>query len=363
MRERQKSRSPKISGMVYDNVIVDNGWMDAKSYARPTTITDVAAAAGVSPMTVSRVLNGRGGAGEETRQRVIEAAQSLNYRPNAFAKSLKNDRSNTVGIVVPDIVNPFFPEIIRGAELVARPAGYTLLCCNVVEDPDREAEVLGMLLDKRVDGVIICSARLDEKRLMEAIEPHRAVVLVNRSATKRAAGTIEVDYRAGVEAIVTRLIEQGRRNFAFAAGPASSHGGRRRREGVEAALSRHGLLLKLDAPCTPDIEGGTAIAGRIAALATEIDAVICYNDLIALGLMKELMAAGVAVPGKVAIAGCDDIPAASLVSPPLTTLRVAKQDLGEMAMRMLLDRIAGRNAQQRIVIEPDLMLRATTPSD
>ena len=161
--------------------------MDTKPALRSPTITDVAEAAGVSPMTVSRVLNGRGGAGEETRRRVLEAARALSYRPNAFAKSLKNDRSNTVGIVVPDIVNPFFPEIIRGAELVARPAGYTLLSCNVVEDPEREEEVLGMLLDKRVDGLIICSAHLDDERLLRAIAPHRAVVLINRAAAKRHA--------------------------------------------------------------------------------------------------------------------------------------------------------------------------------
>lgn len=346
-----------------DNVIVNDAEMIIKPTPRSATITDVAAAAGVSPMTVSRVLNGRDGAGEETRQRVIEAAHALNYRPNAFAKSLKNDRSNTVGIVVPDIVNPFFPEIIRGAELAARPAGYTLLSCNVVEDPEREAEVLDTLLDKRVDGVIICSARLDDERLMRAIEPHRAVVLINRSLPKRAVGTIEVDYRIGVEAIVTRLIGQGRRRFAFAAGPANSHGGRRRRDGLEAVLSRHGLSLALDMPCTPDLQGGIDVAARVVPLAAEIDVVLCYNDLIALGLMKQLEAAGVAVPHQVAIVGCDDIPAASLVSPPLTTLRIAKQDLGEMAMRMLLDRIAGRNAQQRIIIEPDVMLRATTPSD
>lgn len=335
--------------------------MDMKPAMRPPTITDVATAAGVSPMTVSRVLNGRGGAGEETRQRVLDVAQALNYRPNAFAQSLKNDRSNTVGIVVPDIVNPFFPEIIRGAELVARPAGYTLLSCNVIEDPEREEEVLGTLLDKRVDGVIICSARLDDERLLRAIAPHRAVVLINRSAAKRHAGTIEVDYRSGVEAAVAQLVAQGRRRFGFAAGLASSHGGRKRREGIEAALARHGLSLAFDLPCTPDIQGGAEIAARLLPEAGQLDAIICYNDLIALGLMKPLERAGVKVPDDIAIVGCDDIPAASLVSPALTTLRIAKQDLGEMAMRMLLDRIAGRNAQQGIVIEPDLIWRATTP--
>ena len=235
--------------------------MDVKNQTRSVTITDVAEAARVSPMTVSRVLNGRGGASEETRQRVLETAVALNYRPNAFAKNLRNDRSKIVAIVVPDIVNPFFPEIIRGAELAARPAGYTLLTCNIVEDPAREEEVLRTLLEKRVDGVILCSARLDEKRLAQAIDGHRAVVLINRVLSKRAAGSIEIDYRAGVDAIVEQLIAQGRSRFAYASGPATSYGGHKRRLGLDAALARHGLTLEVEIPSTPDLAGGIE-AGR-----------------------------------------------------------------------------------------------------
>ena len=311
-------------------------------------------------MTVSRVLNGQEGAGIETRQRVLDVVRQLDYRPNSFAKNLRNDRSMTVGVLVPDIVNPFFPEIIRGAELAARPAGYTLLTCNVVEDPAREEEVLGMLREKRVDGVIICSSRLEQKRLVRALEGHRAVVIVNRTVPKRIAGTIEIDYRKGMEALVEGLIASGRRRFGFAAGLSSSHSGLRRREGLQAVLARHGLGLVLDVPGTPDLAGGSQAGLAILDRISELDAVVCYNDLIAVGAMGVLRNAGIGVPDQVAITGCDDIMVAALVTPTLTTLRVEKQELGQLAMRMLLDRIENRNAQHSILIEPDIIQRASS---
>ncbi|MBS7741953.1 MAG: LacI family DNA-binding transcriptional regulator [Chelatococcus sp.] len=327
---------------------------------RPVTIIDVASAAGVSPMTVSRVLNSRGGASAETRARVLEIAGALNYRPNSFAKNLRIDRSKVVGIVVPDIANPFFPEIIRGAELAARPAGYTLLTSNVVEDPAREEEVIGTLLERRVDGIILCSARLEEKRLLRAIDGHRAVVLINRVVPRRIAGTIEIDYASGVETLVEKLIAQGRSRFAFASGLSTSYGGQKRRGGLDRALARHNLALVTEVSSSPDLAGGTEVGRALLPHRGEIDALICYNDLIAIGAMSVMKDKGIAVPEEIAVTGCDDIPVAALVSPALTTLRVAKQDLGELAMRMLLDRIEERNTQHGILIEPDLIARQTT---
>ena len=327
---------------------------------RPATLADVAARAGVSPMTVSRVINDRGGASEETRQRVIGAVDALNYRPNTFAKALKSNRSDTVAIVVPDIVNPFFPEIIRGAELTARPAGYTLLSCNIVEDPRREEQVLDTLLERRVNGVIICSARLEQGALIRAVRRHRAAVLINRSAPKSIAGTIEVDYRAGVAAAVDALVAERRRHLVYLAGPANSYGGGQRRLGLRDGLSAHGLCLAAELPVSPDLAGGAAAAKRLLNSGVRFDAVVCYNDLIALGLMGGFRESGVSIPDDVAIVGCDDILPASLVSPPLSTLRVEKEKLGAAAMSMLIDRMEHRSVRRGIVVEPELVLRGTT---
>ena len=156
--------------------------------------------------------------------------------------------------------------------------------------------MLGILLDKRVDGLIICSARLDDERLLRAIAPHRAVVLINRAAAKRHAATIEVDYCGGVEAVVTQLSALDRRRLGFAAGPAALQGGRKRREGIEAALARHGLSLFFDLPCTPDRQGGAEIAARLLPEVAQVDTMICYNDLVALGLMKPLEPVRIKVP-------------------------------------------------------------------
>lgn len=331
-----------------------------KPLPRGATLTDVAAAAGVSTMTASRVMNGRGGASADTRTRVLAAAASLNYRPNSFARGLKGDRSYTVGIVVPDIGNPFFPEIIKGAELAARARGFTLLTCNVVEDPEREAEVLATLLERRVDGVIVCSARLEDKRLQQAIEPHRAAVLINRPMPRRIAGTIEIDFRTGLATATRQLIARGRRRIAYIGGPAASYSGRMRRAGIVDALAERGLDLAAEETTTPDLDGGIAAARRLSEGGTVIDALICYNDLIAIGAMSVIREAGLAVPRDVAILGCDDILPARLVNPPLSTVRVAKQDLGDAAMRMLIDRIEGRSLQHSIVIEPELIERGTT---
>jgi LacI family transcriptional regulator len=327
---------------------------------RGATLSDVAAAAGVSAMTASRVMNGRGGASEETKARVLAAATTLAYRPNTFARGLKGDRSFTVGIVVPDIGNPFFPEIIKGAELAARARGFTLLTCNVVEDPEREAEVLATLLDHRVDGVIVCSARLDDKRLQQAIEPHRAAVLINRPMSRRIAGTIEIDFRTGLAAATRLLIGRGRRRIAYIGGLATSYSGRMRRAGIIDALTEQGLELTLEEATTPNLEGGVAAARRLSETGTQIDAIICYNDLVAIGAMSVVHERGLAVPGDIAILGCDDILPARLVNPPLSTMHVAKQDLGDAAMRMLIDRIEGRSLQQSITIEPELIERGTT---
>jgi LacI family transcriptional regulator len=326
---------------------------------RGATLSDVAAAAGVSTMTASRVMNGRGGASEETKARVLAAATTLSYRPNSFARGLKGDRSFTVGIVVPDIGNPFFPEIIKGAELAARARGFTLLTCNVVEDPEREAEVLATLLDRRVDGVIVCSARLEDKRLQEAIEPHRAAVLINRPMSRRIAGTIEIDFRTGLAAATRLLIDRGRRRIAYIGGLATSHSGRMRRAGIVDALTEHGLDLALEEATTPNLEGGVDAARRLLERGAGIDAVICYNDLVAIGAMSVIHEKGFVIPRDIAVLGCDDILPARLVNPPLSTMHVAKQDLGDAAMRMLIDRIEGRNLQQSITIEPELIERGT----
>lgn len=324
------------------------------------TIAEVARAAGVSPMTVSRVLNGRGGASAETSERVLSAANQLNYRPNPFARGLRSDRSKTIGFLVPDITNPFFPEIIRGAEDAANAAGYNLLLSNVVENSKREAELIDAFLIHRVDGIIVCSPRLPDSALHKALAPHRAAVLINREAPKDVAGTIMTDYEYGASQAINHLMERGRRNIAIIAGPRNSYGGKCRLLGIGKTLAEHGMKAPEPVYCDPTVAGGRAAAERLLAATPGLDALVCYNDLNAIGAMQACRAAGIAVPHEMALVGFDDIPIAELMSPALTTLRVHKREMGEAAVRLLLSRMITKNKQHGVVIEPELMVRETT---
>ncbi|MGL5113768.1 MAG: LacI family DNA-binding transcriptional regulator [Beijerinckiaceae bacterium] len=325
--------------------------------SNPATLHDVASAAGVSPMTVSRVLNGVAGASAATRIRVSAVAERLGYRPNALAKGLKARVSNTIALLVPDIANPFFPEIIRGAEDQARTEGNTLLLCNVGEDQAREAELLGMLEGKRVDGVIICSARLPDEALYALIRRHGAAVLVNREAPHALAGTVRVNYHAGAAKAAAHLAGRGRRKVGIIAGPAAYRSSMARIEGATEALAAAGLVPAGIWHATPDVDGGrTAVEGDRAAFAA-LDALVCYNDLVAVGAMTGLKALRRRIPEDVAVVGFDDIQLASLMSPALTSVRVDKYAIGRAAMRMLLDRRAGVGIQHGIVVEPELVVR------
>lgn len=323
------------------------------------TIIDVAEAAGVSAMTVSRVLNGVAGASAATRAKVMREVERLGYRPNALAKGLKERSSGTVAMLVPDITNPFFPEIIRGAEDLAQAEGYSLLLCNVVENPEREAELLGMLEGKRVDGVIVCSARLPDQTLFAKIQRHGAAVLVNRQAPHALAGTIQIDYRSGARRAVEHLLARGRRRIGLIAGPATSRGGAERIEGARMALAEAGLAMAGLWYCSPDVEGGRAVLSAHAGAIGALDAVICYNDLVAAGVLLSARAQNLPVPDALAVIGFDDIPLAGMLTPALTSIRVDKYAIGRAAMRMLLDRRAGQGVQHGIVVEPQIVVRAS----
>lgn len=332
---------------------------EAKRNGR-VTIGDVARAAGVSSMTVSRVLNGRGGASAETSERIVSVARELNYHPNPFARGLRSDRSKTIGLIVPDITNPFFPEIIRGAEMVANEAGYNLFLCNVVESAEREAELIDTLSHHRVDGIVVCSARLPDSALHGALRAHRAAVLINREAPSSVAGTVMTNYQSGAAQAVEHLLARGRRHIAVIAGPHQSFGGRHRLVGIRKTLATQGLEALSIVHCEPTVAGGRKVAELLFEELPEIDALVCYNDLNAIGAMEICRERAIRIPQQVALVGFDDIPIAAMLSPALTTLRVHKREMGDVAMRLLLDRIAGRNRQHSIVVEPELVVRETS---
>ena len=189
------------------------------------SIADVAREAGVSRQTVSRALNNKGEISSATLQRVREVIDRLDYRPSSIARGLATHHTRTIGLVVPDIANPFFADISRGADDLAHAAGYSLLLCNSVEDQDREADLLRILEQHAVDGVVLCSSRLSESALVELVRRHDAVVLINH--TIAGSDSVCVDDARGAGLVVQHLMRSGRRRIALVAGPRSSFSSRR----------------------------------------------------------------------------------------------------------------------------------------
>ena len=328
------------------------------------TIADVARAAGVSLQTVSRAINNKGEISDDTRQRVLETSQRLGYRPSMLARGLVTRTTLTIGLVVPDIANPFFSEIARGAEDAAHAAGYSLLLGNSTENPAREADVLRTLEEKCVDGIVLCSSRLQQAELAALMDRLPTLVLINRPAPNNNAGVIAVDDEAGAEDGTRHLLRGGRRAVGFLAGPRGSHSAQERARGYACALANAGIAYDAtrSLPCQPYFEGGREAMQMLLAAHPETDAVFCYNDLVAVGALQACAAAGRRVPEDVAVVGCDDILLAALVTPALTTLGVDKREVGAAATRLLLERIKCCTTEcQEVMFRPALIVRASAP--
>ncbi|MCX6032482.1 MAG: LacI family DNA-binding transcriptional regulator [Chloroflexi bacterium] len=333
--------------------------------SRRVNIADVAREAGVSSQTVSRALNNKSEISAETRVRVLAVVERLGFRPSTLARGLVTQKTATLGLVVPDIANPFFSEIARGAEDAAHEAGYSLLLCNTVEDPSREIEVLHTLEAQRVDGIILCSSRLAEEDLSAMMAKLPTVILVNRVLSGDDLRSVCIDDEAGARCAAQHLLDSGHRAIAFLAGPPASYSGLNRARGYQRALSEAGIPADpdLSLACDPHLEGGYNAARQLLSHRPDTDAFLCYNDLVAVGALQACAAAGRRVPEDVAVVGFDDIRLAGLVTPPLTTLRSDKRTLGAEAVRLLLRVMAGCPAScESIVLQPELIVRASAPA-
>lgn len=295
-------------------------------------------------MTVSRVVNQKGETSEATRNRVESAIATLGYRPNRLARALSLQETRTLGMVVPDISNPFFAELIRGAEDEAWERGYSLIIGSTVENNERETRTLELLEERHVDGVIVCSSRLPDAQLFGLLAQHRSALLFNRVLNRAApgalVGTLRVDDAHGAMRAVHHLLSRGRLQIGMVAGPAASHSRRRREHGYRTALETTGNEVSASriVTCSPDEAGGFGATQALLTAHPELGGLLCYNDLVAVGALQACAALGVRVPDDVAVVGCDDVRLASLVTPALTTLRVDKQALGRRAVTLLLDR-------------------------
>jgi len=330
------------------------------------TMADVAREAGVSLMTVSRVVNNKGEVSEPTRRRILEVIERLGYRPSGIARSLATSRTGIIGLIVPDISNPFFADLAKGVEKVAYAEGYNVFLCSTEENPQRELDVLESLAEYRVDGVLTCSSRLDEKHLVDSLGFFYSAVLVNRDLENEApsVGVVMVDDVHGGKIATAHLIDGGRKKVAFLAGPQTSHSGRRRFEGYKAALAEAGLPYTPDlvVHCDSNVEGGYEATKSLLSTHPEVDAIFCYNDLVAVGALRACSELGAGVPDDIGIVGFDDIMLAGLVTPSLTTCRIQREEVGRKAAEMLLEQMGGCSGKcETAVFTPELVIRSSAP--
>ena len=336
------------------------------SLAGPATLRDVARLAGVHPGTVSRALNPqtRSLVNERTARRVLDAAQELGYRPNPIARGLRTNRSHTIGVLVPDLMNPLFAAVVRGIEDGLRDGGYTPLIANTDNDAERERVAYEAMRARQVDGFIAATARRDHWLLEERVDSGPKVVLVNRRVDSDAIPAVTGDDHAGVRLAVEHLAGLGHRRIAHVAGAQTLYTGWSRHEGFVDAMRAGGLELDPDLI----VFSGAFTAREGARCCTELldrrcdfTAIVAGNDLLALGCFDALEQHGLGCPADVSVVGYNDMPFVDRFRPPLTTVRVPHYELGATAAELMLEQLGGTDLPPRqLLLPPELVVRGST---
>ncbi len=332
------------------------------------SIADIARAAGVSHTTVSRALRESQLISASTRGRIQHLAREMGYTPNAIAQSLQTQQTSTIGLVVTSIADPFWGDVVKGVDEVARAAGFSVFLSVSHNDPDQEMAIIETFHRRRVDGILVAASRITsnyKKRLGHIRVP---TVLINSQAGSEAnlLHWVSVDDRAGAQLAVEYLLQLGHRSIGYLGISSRPRSNQQRLLGYQSALAASGM------PCCDnwivvtsgdeasheeDVAAGQTALPRL--LDAGVTAIFCYNDMTAVGVLMACRERGIAVPGELSIIGFDDIRMASYVTPPLTTVQQPKVQLGCLATQVMLDLLNHRPGRNHILM-PTLMLRAST---
>ncbi|MCT4634445.1 MAG: LacI family transcriptional regulator [Firmicutes bacterium] len=330
------------------------------------TIKDIARLSGFSTATVSKVINGKDeNITKETREKVLRIAQEHNYVPNTIARSMVTKKTRTIGLIIPDIVNPFFPEVARGAEDMASKMGYNLILCNTDNDQKKEEKYINMLEEKMVDGIIFTASSkgfTDLERLKRLKVP---VIFVDRDVEcDDILGKITVNNELGAYEGVSHMIHKGMKKIIHITGSLSNKPADDRLQGYKKALMKNKIEYSPDNVFEGDFTVGWGYKAVEKAFERGInfDGVFCGNDLIAIGVIKALKKKGISVPQQCGVVGFDDIEISAMMVPSLTTVSQPKYDMGNITAKVLIDIIEGKEKSKNIdiVLESYLIERETT---
>lgn len=330
---------------------------------KTATIKDVAKEAGVSIATVSRLLNGLDGVAPDRAARIRAAVDKLQYQPNSMARALKVRESRSIGLIIPDIENPFFPALVRGVEDAAQQSGYAVILCNTDGKPAREEEYIKFLYQKQVDGILF-AGNLDfaeNEAWLRAIRT--PIVLLDRRIAGAPYSAVLSDNEGGAHQATAHLLAQGCRRVAVIGGRPGSPVSSERLHGYRRALREHGMEPQ-DALCIDghfSFEGGYQATAALLAAKVSFDGLFAANDIMAIGAIECLHQHGLQVPQDVAVSGYDDISMAAWYKPALTTMGQPVYEMGQLAASLLIEEINGKGTpgQERILV-PQLTVRASS---
>ncbi len=344
---------------------------------RQVTLSDIAATLGIAPMTVSRVVNRNGYVSDETREKVLHAVKTMNYRPNGVARSLKRQRTETVGLVLGDISNPYSAELANAVRERLWSSGYNLFICISEQSATEDITAFESLVDHNVDGIIVATRSNEEgdDRLRDIVDSQMPVVVIGRDFQYDGVDYVSADNMTGGFEATQHLIDLGHQRIGFIGADIKNRGSLKRLQGYLNALKAHDIevderLVTGRKEATSDVPGystermGYEGMKRLLSLPSRPTAVFARNDFTAVGAMTAIKEAGLSIPKDVAIVGFDDIPMATHTSPPLTTVRQPMRQQGQIAAEMLLRRIGEDEISKRSerILNCELIIRQSTVS-
>ncbi len=351
--------------MVQKNRAVTGTGAKSAPASRPT-IKDVALRCGVHPSTVSRALSPAMShlVAPDVAKRIRAAAAALGYQPNVTAAGLRTGRSGLIGVLAPDISDPGFPPILSGVTEALAGEGYATIVVDVGPDRSRQQELVDKLIARGVDGLVLATVTLNDPVVGHCLAASIPVVLVNRTDSGRRLPAVVTDDEAGMRLAVEHLASLGHISIGHIAGPQDVSTGALRRAGFKAAAMRAGLpaqSIMIETARAYTREEGRQAALRLLDRKLAPTAIVAANDLLALGIYDALAERGLHCPADVSVVGHNDMPYVDMLSPPLTTVRIAQRNIGNQAARLLLDQITGPAARrERVVLEPSLIVRGST---